>query len=74
MSECGRDCGCRGESDHEAAPQSGTSRRDLLRIGLGTASLLGMSTRRAKAAPGDIPPNCKVPPPQAWFDQLVQPG
>lgn len=63
MSQCGRDCGCR----------SSVSRRDVLKIGAGTAGLLALGTS-AQAEPGRIPPQCKVPPGKEWFDQLLQPG
>lgn len=63
MSECGRDCACR----------SGVSRRDVLKIGAGTAGLLAAG-KPAKAEPGHIPPQCKVPPAKEWFDQLIEPG
>lgn len=63
MSECGRDCGC----------GSDVSRRDFLKVGAGTAGLI-YGTQAARAVPGEIPPECRTPPPQEWFDQLAQPG
>ena len=64
MGDCGSDCGCKGE----------TSRRDLLKIGLGAAGAIAASGRSVRAAEGDIPASCKIPPPQAWFDELLKPG
>lgn len=64
MSDCGRDCGCRSEH---------ISRRTLLKVGAGAAGVAA-GMRRSNAAPGDIPPECRQPAPQAWFDQLTQPG
>ncbi len=63
MSDCGRDCGCRGEP----------SRRDVLKVGIGTAGVIA-GLRDAQAAPGAIPPGAKAPPPKEWFDQLEKPG
>lgn len=63
MSQCGRDCECR----------SGVSRREVLKIGVGTAGLL-VAGKPANAEPGHIPPECRTPPGKEWFDQLLQAG
>lgn len=63
MSECGRDCSCRGEP----------SRRDVLKIGAGAAGVLGVASS-ARSAPGDIPPAARAPADKEWFKQLTRPG
>lgn len=63
MGDCGPGCGCKGE----------TSRRDLLRLGMSVAGVMA-GGRSARAAEGDIPASCRIPPPQAWFDELLRPG
>src|SRR5687767_7389522 len=63
MSDCGRDCGC----------SSAPSRRDILKIGIGTAGAIA-GARNLQAAPGEIPATAKTPPPAVWFEQLEKPG
>lgn len=63
MSECGRNCACKGNY----------SRRDVLKVVGGTAGLLSIGGK-AGAAEGYIPPEARIPPPKEWWDELTKPG
>jgi len=47
-------------------------RRATALIGVSAVVFVGLAELRA--APGDIPPAARVPPPREWFDQLTRPG
>ncbi|MBI4579876.1 MAG: hypothetical protein HY718_09250, partial [Planctomycetes bacterium] len=67
MSGCGPRCECK----------AGVSRRDVLKAGATAAGLIagiGVGRPAAGAEVGYIPPEARIPPDKAWFDQLHEPG